>query len=49
MLEAVEVAARDRCAPRARDPREQRVPVEELEPIDELGQFRLLAEGGVAA
>lgn len=45
MLEAVEVAARDRCVPRARDPREQRVPVEELEPIDELGQLRLRAEG----
>ena len=44
MLEPVEVAARDRGMARGRDPRKERVPVEELKAVDELRELRLCAE-----
>src|SRR5512146_2239829 len=49
VLQPVKVAARNRRVPRARDPGKERVPVEQLVPVDELGQLRLRAEGGRGA
>src|SRR3954454_3398946 len=49
MLEAVEVATCDRRQSRGRDPREERVAVEELEAVDERRELRPATEGCGAA